>query len=336
MFAGTAAKIAWRDLHAAPAKFLFVILAVAVGVAALSGVKGFGYAFKGMLLRNAKQLIAADVQLQTWNFPTPEQDQEIQKIANRYGSLTRVTETISMAASNHTRIPQMVSVKGVDPAVYPFYGSLNLAPARPLIDFLKDDSSVLVTPELLIRMKVAPGDAINLGGKDFRIVGTLNGEPDRLASGFGPGMRVLMSRSALDRTGLIQFGSRAAERFLFKLKPNVNLDAMKSQLNSVIHRGFISDCREGSPIVGKAIDNTTTFLSLISLIALIVGALGVAMAMYSHLQQRMDTIAVIKAVGGRARQVMQIYLIQTLWLGIAGGFIGIAVGALVQKSFPWL
>ena len=44
VFVGTASKIAWRELRAAPAKFLFVILAVAVGVAALSGVKGFGYA----------------------------------------------------------------------------------------------------------------------------------------------------------------------------------------------------------------------------------------------------------------------------------------------------
>jgi len=336
VFIRTASKIAWRDLHAAPAKFLFVILAVSVGVAALSGVKGFGYAFRGMLLRNAKQLIAADLQMQTWNSPTPEQIQKIEKIGDRYGSLTRVTETISMAASEHERIPQMVSVKGVDPAVYPYYGSLTIEPARPLRDLLKDDSSVVVTPELLMRLKVARGDEIRLGGKDFRITGTLITEPDRLASGFGPGMRVLMSRAGLDRTGLIQFGSRSAQRFLFKLKPNVNLDVIKGQLKSVVHRVFLSDYREGSPVVGKAIDNTTTFLSLISLIALIVGALGVAMAMYSHLQQRMDTIAVIKALGGRAGQVMQIYLIQTLWLGIAGGIIGVAAGALVQKSFPWL
>ncbi len=72
-----------------------------------------------------------------------------------------------------------------------------------------------------MRLKVARGDVIRLGGKDYRITGTLIAEPDRLASGFGPGMRVLMSRAGLDRTGLIQFGSRAAQRFLFKLKPNV-------------------------------------------------------------------------------------------------------------------
>lgn len=332
----TASKIAWRDLRAAPAKFLFVVLAVAVGVAALSGVKGFGYAFKGMLLRNAKQLIAADLQAQTWGLPTPEQLSGMQKIADRYGSMTRVTETVSMAGSVNQRVPQMVSVKGVDPSVYPYYGQLKLNPAQPVSKLLDNDSSAVVTPELLFRLKVKPGDDLRLGGKEFRIVGTIVSEPDRLASGFGPGMRVIVSRAGLERTGLIQFGSRAAQRFLFKLNPGVNLDEVKPQVKAIIDRVFISDYREGSPAVGKAIDNTTTFLSLISLIALIVGSLGVAMAMYSHLQQRMDTIAVMRAIGARSVQVMQIYLVQTLWLGIAGGVIGVCIGALVQKSFPWL
>lgn len=332
----TAPKVAWRDLQSSPAKFLFVVLAVAVGVAALSGVKGFGYAFKGMLLRNAKQLIAADLQAQIWNYPTEQELQQTTSIGARYGVLTRVTETVSMAASEHQKVPQMVSVKAVDPAVYPFYGDLRTSPHRPLRDLLIDDSSAVVTPELLMRLKVAPGDTIRLGGKELRIAGTLDSEPDRLASGFGPGMRVLITRGGLERTGLIQFGSRAAQRFLFKLKPNADLDAIKEQLKQALHRVFLSDYREGSPAVGKAIDNTTTFLSLISLIALIVGSLGVAMAMYSHLQQRMDTIAIMKAVGARSSQIMQIYLIQTLWLGLTGGLLGVAVGAIVQKSFPWL
>jgi putative ABC transport system permease protein len=336
VFFRTASKIAWRELRASPAKFFFVILAVAVGVGALSGVKGFGYAFKGMLLRNAKQLIAADVQAQTWNLPTPEQIDRVERIAKQYGTLTRVTETISMGASERSRVPQIVSIKAVDAAAYPFYGTLKLEPPRPLYELLRDSSSVVVTPELLMRFKLKPGEVIRLGGTDFRISGTLIGEPDRLASGFGPGMRVLMTRAGLDRTGLVQFGSRAAQRFLFKLNPNVNPDQLKIQLRSTLPRVFISDYREGSPVVGKAIDNTTTFLSLVSLIALIVGSLGVAMAMYSHLQQRMDTIAVMKAVGARSNQILQIYLLQTLWLGVTGGLLGVAIGALVQKSFPWL
>jgi putative ABC transport system permease protein len=336
VFVETASKIALRELKAAPAKFLFVILAVAVGVAALSGVKGFGYAFKGMLLRNAKQLIAADLQGQFWAVPTPDQIAEVEKLGHQYGQMTRVTETVSMAGSSHQRFPQMVSVKAIDPSLYPFYGRMSLSPALPLWKLLCDDSSAVVTPELLLRLKVHPGEDIRIGGKAFRITGTLATEPDRLASGFGPGMRVLVTRGGLDRAGLIQFGSRAAQRFLFKLNPDADLDQINTRLKAILPHVFISDYRQGSPAVGKAIDNTTTFLSLVSLIALIVGSLGVAMAMYSHLQQRMDTIGVMKALGARSNQITQIYLMQTLWLGIAGACLGVAVGALVQRSFPWL
>ncbi len=334
VFLKTASNIAWRELRASPAKFLFVVMAVAVGVAALSGVKGFGYAFRGMLLHNAKQLIAADVQAQTWEDPTAKEVAALQTLAHKDGAMTQVTETVSMANSVKQHVPQMISVKALDPAAYPYYGTLGLKPAQSLAKLLGNDESVVVSQELMVRMKVGVGDTIRLGGKDFRITGEVTAEPDRLASGFGPGMRVLMSRQALDRTGLIQYGSRAAQRFLFRLNPGVDLDAVKDTIHATFHRIYITDYREGSPVVGKAIDNTTTFLSLISLIALIVGSLGVAMAMYSHLQQRMDTIAVMKAVGARSSQVMQIYLLQTLWLGIAGGVIGVAVGAAVQKSFP--
>ena len=338
MFFRAASKMAVRELRATPAKFLFVVMAVAVGVAALSGVKGFGSGFRGMLLHNAKQLIAADVQAQIWDDPSEKQQFQMAALGKQQAGETRVTETVSMAApvASVSRIPQMISVKAVDPAAYPYYGSLGLKPQVPLQKLLASDSDAVVSDELLVRFKAHTGDAIRIGGKEFRIRGEVTSEPDRLASGFGPGMRVIINREGLDRTGLIQFGSRAAQRFLFRLKPGTDLDAFKASIQHDFRRVYISDYRDGSENVGKAIDNTTTFLSLISLIALILGSLGVAMAMYSHLQQRLDTIAVMKAVGARASQVIQVYLIQTLLLGLIGGVIGVAVGALVQKAFPIL
>lgn len=339
MFLETATKIAVRELRATPGKFLFVVLAVAVGVAALSGVKGFGYGFRSMLLHNAKQLIAADVQAQTWDDPTDAQESAMRALGQKYGALTRVTETVSMAApvsANGPRTPQMISVKAVDPAFYPFYGTLGIKQSAPLKQLLASDSDAVVSEELLVRFKVKIGDRIRIGGKEFTITGQVTAEPDRLASGFGPGMRVMITRQGLERAGLIQFGSRAAQRFLFRLKPGVDLDKFKKTIEGNFPRIYISDYREGSENVGKAIDNTTTFLSLISLIALILGSLGVAMAMHSHLQQRLDTIAVMKAVGARAKQIIQVYLIQTLMLGLIGGVFGVAIGALVQKAFPVL
>jgi putative ABC transport system permease protein len=333
LFLRTSARIAWRELAATPAKFLFVIFAVAVGVGALSGVKGFSVAFKSMLIRNAKQLIAGDLQAQVWNAPSSDQLRQVEDIGRRYGRMTRVTETISMVGSEHSRAPQMVSVKAVDPAVYPFYGQLTVEPNRPLSELLCADT-VLVNAELMLRMRVKPGDSLRIGGQAYRIAGTVTLETDRLASGFGPGMRLLMSRAGLERSGLIQFGSRAAQRYLFQFKPDANIEQLKTDLKGALPRPFFSDYRDGDVAVGKGIDNATTFLSMVSLIALVVGSLGVAMAMHSHLQQRMDTIAVMKAVGGRSAQIMQIYLVQTLWLGVAGGVAGVAIGAAVQRAFP--
>ena len=49
----TAGKIAFRDLAASRGKFAFIVLAIAVGVGSLSGVRGFSRSFRAMLKAGA-------------------------------------------------------------------------------------------------------------------------------------------------------------------------------------------------------------------------------------------------------------------------------------------
>jgi putative ABC transport system permease protein len=97
---------------------------------------------------------------------------------------------------------------------------------------------------------------------------------------------------------------------------------------------LIADYRETHPIITQGLDRATTFLSLVSLITLIVGALGVATAMHAHLQQKMDSIAIMKCLGARSNQIVRIYLLQTLGLGAAGGFLGVLAGTAIERAFP--
>ena len=101
---------------------------------------------------------------------------------------------------------------------------------------------------------------------------------------------------------------------------------MRETLQKVFPDALIADFRQTHPIITQGLDRATTFLSLVSLIALIVGALGVATAMHAHLQQKMDSIAIMKCLGARTREIMQIYLLQTIGLGLAGGLAGVAFG----------
>jgi putative ABC transport system permease protein len=313
-----------------------VILAVAVGVGALTGVRSFSRAFHNLLLTQARTLMAGDLSLRVFGQSTPQQIAELQSLEKRGVRETSVTETLTMASTAEVPEPMLVSVKAIDPAVYPFYGEVKLDPPAPLRAVL-DSHSAAVSDDLLFRLKTRVGGNLRLGGQDFRIAALLVSEPDRLTGSINIGPRVMISRDGLDRTGLISLGSRAAERYLFRLPPRgPDVQQVRNVLKQAFPEGLIADYRETHPIVTRGLDRSTTFLSLISLIALIVGALGVATAMHAHLQQKMDIIAVLKCLGARSGQVLRIYLAQTLALGLAGGLLGIAFGTLVQRVFPAL
>ena len=94
------------------------------------------------------------------------------------------------------------------------------------------------------------------------------------------------------------------------------------------------DFKEGNPALSQGLDNATAILSLICLVAMVLGAIGVAMAMHAHLEQRMDMLAILKAVGARSADLLRIFLLQTLGLGLAGGLLGVAAGVGVMEALP--
>jgi putative ABC transport system permease protein len=330
----TAAKIAWRESRASSVKFLFVIMAVAAGVGSLTGVQGFSRAFHHMLLSQARTLMAADLSLRVFAVPSVDQTAAMDALAKKGVRRTWITETLSMASSNTSPMPMLVSIKAVDPTVYPFYGEIRLDPPGPLRTKLTGDT-VAVSDDLLMRMNLKIGDIIRLGGQPFTIAGRVTYEPDRMLGSLNIGPRVMVTREGLDRTGLILPGSRAAERYLFKLDPTTpGIAQVRDTLKKAFPEALIADYRETHPIITQGLDRATTFLSLVSLITLIVGALGVASAMHAHLQQKLDSIAIMKCIGARSSQIIRIYVLQTLALGGAGGLLGVAAGLAIQRAFP--
>ena len=334
----TAFKIAWREARSSTFKFLFVVLAVAVGIGSLTGVRGFSRAFHQMLSDQARTLMAADLSVRIFDVPTPDQNTVLNDLARQNVERTWITETLTMAssvaASSGQSRPMLVSIKAVDPKVYPFYGEIRLDPPAPLRTALTADT-IAVSDDILLRLNLKAGDTLSLGGKPFRIIGRVAFEPDRMLGTLNVGPRVMMTREALDHTGLMLPGSRAAEHFLFRLDPgSPSIEQVRARLKQAFPEALIADYRESHPIITQSLNRATMFLSLVSLITLIVGAIGVATAIHAHIQQRLDSIAIMKCLGARSSHLMRIYLIQTVALGLAGGLIGVAFGFVVQTAFP--
>jgi putative ABC transport system permease protein len=330
-----AATIAWRDLKSAPGKFAFVVLSVAVGVAALVGVRGFSESFKRTLMLEARSLMAGDLSARVFHQPSQQEAEKLAALEKGIpgSDLTWVVETISMASVPQDPVPLLVTLKAVDPAKYPFYGEAKLEPAMSLPQALEGDSAV-VAEEFLIRLNTRVGQTLRLGGREFRIAAVLREEPDRISAGAGMGPRVMISRAAMEKTGLLAPGSRAAERLLVKLPPQADPTAVRKQVEAILPDSQVVDFKEGNPALSQGLENATAILSLICLVAMVLGAIGVAMAMHAHLEQRMDMLAILKAVGARSSDLLRIFLLQTLGLGLAGALLGVTGGAAVMAALP--
>ena len=342
-----AGSIGWRDLRSAPGKFCFVVLSVAVGVAALVGVRGFSDSFRRTLSTEARSLMAGDLSARVFHFPTADDNNRVASALKQSGSgasgtrTTWVTETVSMASVPPDPVPLLVSLKAVDPSQYPYYGTVELEPAMSLGQALAGDSAV-VADEFLIRLNAHVGDSLRLGGRNFKISAVLTQEPDRITAGAGLGPRVMISQASLAATALVGPGSRVSERLLVKLPLNASgglasdtaTAAARAQLESALPDAQVMDFREGNPALSRGLDNATAILSLICLVAMVLGAIGVAMAMHAHLEQRMDMLAILKAVGAGSGDLLRIFLLQTLGLGLAGGLMGVAAGVGVMAALP--
>jgi putative ABC transport system permease protein len=329
-----AGAIGWRDLRSAPGKFGFVVLSVAVGVAALVGVRGFSESFRRTLSTEARSLMAGDLTARFFHQPTSEEKDRIAAIAKQ-GNIrtTWVTETVSMASVPPDPVPLLVSLKAVDPSEYPYYGTAELEPAMSLQQAVDGDSAV-VAEEFLIRLNARVGQMLRLGGRNFRIAAVLKQEPDRLSAGAGLGPRVMISQAALERTGLIAPGSRASQKLLMKLPSKADPAALRKQVETALPDAQVMDFKEGNPGLNRGLDNATAILSLICLVAMVLGAIGVAMSMHAHLEQRMDMLAILKAVGASSGDLLRIFLLQTLGLGLAGGLLGVSAGVGVMAALP--
>ena len=68
---------------------------------------------------------------------------------------------------------------------------------------------------------------------------------------------------------------------------------------------------------------------MVGLTALLVGGVGVANAVKSHIDRKRDVIATLKALGATGGRVFAIYLWQVLLLSAVGAAIGLVLGAVL-------
>ncbi|MGE0641431.1 MAG: ABC transporter permease [Thermoanaerobaculia bacterium] len=341
-----------RESRGSRGRLLLFALCLAIGVAAVVAVAGFSDSLRATLQREARQLLAADLRIESRRPLPPEADRVL--AAEPGIEVTRLTETVSVVlappGTPQAGRSQVVELKAVD-GDFPFYGRLDLEPAEPLRTLIADDGAV-VAPELLARLGLRVGDPLALGGRTFTIRGRVLAEPDRIGNAFALGPRVFVAGEAFRATGLDALGSRVRRATLVRLPgaPEASrpadavagqeeVEQLAAKLRAAIadpafHR--IQTFLEGQPELRRGVERTERFLGLVALLSLVIGGVGVAQTMRAWLAGRLDAIAVWKALGARPREILALYLAQMALLALAGSAAGTLLGWGLEQIVPSL
>jgi putative ABC transport system permease protein len=322
-------QFALRELRSGLRGFFVFIACIALGVMAIAGVGSFSESLSEGLAREGRVILGGDL---AFSLIQREASATERAFLERAGKVSVAATMRAMARTADGR-STLVEIKAVNGA-YPLYGAVALDRDVPLSTLLAERDGVFgaaVDPALLTRFDLAPGARLTIGAATIELSAVLKSEPDKLASGIAFGPRLMLSEAALRATGLVQPGSLVRWNYQLRL-PNDSegataavVAAARAQLPQA---GWeIRTRSNASPALERNVERFTQYLTLVGLTALLIGGVGVANAVKSHLDRKRDVIATFKTLGATGGQVFAIYLAQILVLALIGAGIGLALGA---------
>ncbi|GIZ53954.1 ABC transporter permease [Noviherbaspirillum aridicola] len=332
-----------RDWRAGELRFL--LLALVVAVASLSSVGFFVDRMRAGLNRDAHQLLGGDLVI---NADRPV-SQAWRAEAVRRGLRVADTTTfpsMALAGQGDDVRSQLASVKAVSPG-YPLRGAMKLedpadrAGGGTAANGIPGPGTVWADPAVLSALGIAVGDSLRLGESSFRVAAAIAVEPDRGAGFINFAPRVMLPLADLEATGLIQGGSRVTYRLLLAGAPQ-DVQAFHGWVTRQIRDENLKGVRvesleSGRPEMRATLDRAEQFLALVSLLSAMLAAVAIAMAARRFMLRHIDACAMLRCLGLTQRQVTEIYLLEFLAVGIAGGLLGIAVGfAAHYVLLEWL
>ncbi|HWQ32697.1 MAG TPA: FtsX-like permease family protein [Blastocatellia bacterium] len=332
-------NMARREMRASWHRLLFFFICIALGVGSIVSLRSLVQNARMTMLREARALITADVQLAAsgrWNA-------EAQAVIDKYRQSPLVlgsTETIETATmlrplNNESSRPKLVELKAVQPG-FPFYGEMRLANGQQYSHALLKGQGALCPPSVMIQFNLKVGDQIKLGNLVFTVRGVIESEPGSTLNAFSAGPRVFTDYDDAFAAGLVAFGSRARFKVLFKTREGQaeNVQRMiRNELNAqpaVSVRSF----RDTENRLSESLMRVENYLSLIGLVILVLGGIGISSVTRVFIQQKMKTIAILKCLGGNNARVLGTYLVQVLILGLSGSALGILLARLTMWALP--
>ena len=330
-------RMALRELRASWQRLVFFFVCIAIGVASIIAIRSVIHSVRVTLSGEARALLASDAMVtsnRAWTetvLKTLDAEQQQGRILARSEAVELPTMVRPSEAAKATS--RMAELRAVQPD-FPFYGTIAVE-GRAYSHALLEGHGVIVRPELLPQLGLAVGDRLQIGTQSFEIRGVLTSEPGRRLGAFTLGPRIFIDHADLASTGLLAFGSRASYQMLLRV-PDPALEPLTNSLRRTLVNEFVGirHYRRSEDQIGENLTRAENYLSLVGLVVLILGGIGVSSVTRVFVQQKVRSIAILKCIGSTTPQVLGVYMTQVLLLGLAGSGLGVALAAAIVAAVP--
>jgi len=130
------------------------------------------------------------------------------------------------------------------------------------------------------------------------------------------------------------------DKITVKVKSDANVDNVVNKINTKLMASrhvnnktkdfSVSAVKDTASSMSEMTNSMTLFLTIVSIISLIVGAIGVANTMFTSVLEKTKEIGIMKSIGASNSDILFLFVLIAVLYGIVGGIIGVLVGGALS------
>ncbi|MFU0964988.1 macrolide ABC transporter ATP-binding protein/permease MacB [Kluyvera ascorbata] len=338
-----ALSMAWRAMVANKMRTLLTMLGIIIGIASVVSIVVVGDAAKQMVLADIRAIGTNTIDVypgKDFGDDDPQYQQSL-----KYDDLLAIEKqswvsSVTPSVSKNLRIRAgnidvAASVQGIGQQYFNVYG-MTFSEGNTFNDVQAAERSQVVVLDSNTRRQLFPNKASVIG--EVILVGntpaTVIGVADEKQSMFGSSkvLRVWLPYSTM--SGRVM-GQSWLNSITVRVKEGYDSDVAEQQLTRLLslRHGKKDFFVWNMDSVLKTAERTThtlqLFLTLVAVISLVVGGIGVMNIMLVSVTERTREIGIRMAVGARASNVLQQFLIEAVLVCLVGGAIGVMLSLMI-------
>ncbi len=199
-----------------------------------------------------------------------------------------------------------------------------------------EQGAVWLEPRLYHQLGLQGQPSIEVGYTQLKVSSQLTKQPEQGTSLFNVAPTAVINLKDLDKTQIVQPGSRVNYRYLFAGEPRIIKQFQEKIADDIDVSQRIVSVYDESPLAGSALKRSKKFMGLASLLTILLLAIAIALSINRYVTKQFDTTALMRCFGMTNRQVLVIFCYLLLMVCLLGISLGCLFGFMAQEALIWI